>query len=1062
MKEKAKEEKRKRKAQEKFREKCTKEGSSPFDKAGFFSKALFLWTIPFIQHANECKLEQDDNYPIRESESFETNYPLFKKIFESNKSSGRFKMITLRTLASQFKWEFILTTLLNILLLMKNYKNPLLVYFGTQLIVSGQVTPFRATMLSFVYTIIQMTFQIVSNHVGFNFTLISVKMKLVVSKEIYLKTLRVRSSSSSFNMGKITNLASSDISKLQWIMEFISTRLIKLPINFAIGLFTLYNLVGISTIAGLLAILVLSALGWYNGKKIEGLFKELKKKKDERVQLTESILSNIPFIKVYVMENFITKKLCQKRAEELKKLSEINFWRFLQAFVSRFVGPINFGVVLAIFAYVNGGALDPVMLFTFFSVLEQFVGGFIDFPRNFPAALDALGSLERIDKFLLSEELDTEYIQHSLEADNGENAIEMKNGNFYWEKTGKGNLKLAKSQEEGNKWSLNQQKPAEKEECSASHESKKATEETEEIGSSVYHLRELNMNIPKGKLIGVFGEVGSGKTSLFHSFVGDLKTYGDPTLEINGTIAYSGQKPWIQNGTIRSNVLFGLDYNEKRFKEALEFSCLAEDLSEMPKGDLTLIGDKGINLSGGQRARISFARCLYADKDIYLLDDPLSAVDVKVGKTMMKRALLDYLKGKTRILSTHAIHYAKYCDYIYVLRDGVVFSKGTYEELRNDHYFQCFVKIVKERERKNKEAALEHIKANENILESSSSDEELPSESEKTIKKTQVQEEVMKKSSKEKEEIKNAEGLLNEINDEDRSYGSIKLGVYWSYFKLSGGLPVLITVLILIVGFIGMELSFHQARNHLSTSKGPEDFWPAYSLLMLLCFGKEIVDFTKELLIKKSNESASWKIHAKIVRKLIHAPLIGFWDSVPIGRCISKLTTDLENIDFKMPKVLHWITQIIPSLFILVISSSWGTSYFIVVPLAIFCLFDFFLVKFEMNAALESRRMMSTTNSPVQSFFFESLNGVSVIRAFGQQEHMCGIYERLLKKNLQNRIAFDAVNFFGVMAKEIFSVIVQAPGIYLILINSSQSSPGVSGGSFMALLDLVRSPFGIF
>lgn len=166
----------------------------------------------------------------------------------------------------------------------------------------------------------------------------------------------------------------------------------------------------------------------------------------------------------------------------------------------------------------------------------------------------------------------------------------------------------------------------------------------EKPSSEPSHLKNLNMVIPKGKLVRVIGELGAGKTSLFHSLFGELRRNGDSIIKIDDSIAYSGQKLWIQNATIRENVLFGSEYDEQKYREALQFPCFRDYIGEMPEKD------KGIILSGGQKARLSFARDLYAQKDIYLLDDPLSAVDVKVEKVMMKSAIMGYMEGKTRIL----------------------------------------------------------------------------------------------------------------------------------------------------------------------------------------------------------------------------------------------------------------------------------------------------------------------------------------------------------------------------------------------------------------------------
>ncbi len=202
-------------------------------------------------------------------------------------------------------------------------------------------------------------------------------------------------------------------------------------------------------------------------------------------------------------------------------------------------------------------------------------------------------------------------------------------------------------------------------------------------------LSDVNIQIPSGQLVGIIGKVASGKSSLINSILCETKVHQEENTKISlaGDIAYVSQTAWIQNLTLKDNILFGSDYNEKKYKDVIHYSCLADDLKNLIKGDQTEIGEKGVNLSGGQRLRVSLARALYSNKDIVMLDDPLSALDAHVGKFIFQETFLKYLKGKTIILVTHALHFAKFLDQIYLIENGRIILGGNYDLIKEHELF---------------------------------------------------------------------------------------------------------------------------------------------------------------------------------------------------------------------------------------------------------------------------------------------------------------------------------------------------------------------------------------
>ena len=207
----------------------------------------------------------------------------------------------------------------------------------------------------------------------------------------------------------------------------------------------------------------------------------------------------------------------------------------------------------------------------------------------------------------------------------------------------------------------------------------------------------MNVSRNKGEFVAVIGDIGTGKSSFLYSLLGELKfpdVGARPKVKINGTMSLVTQKPWIVNDTVRNNILFGKEFNRKKYEEVLYYASLKRDMELFTHGDKTMIGEKGATLSGGQKARISFARSLYSGSDILLLDDLLSAVDVHVGKFILKETLLKYCKDKTVILVTHAIYYLKYVDKIIIFDNGKIVEQGSFEKLKNSVRFREILALL--------------------------------------------------------------------------------------------------------------------------------------------------------------------------------------------------------------------------------------------------------------------------------------------------------------------------------------------------------------------------------
>lgn len=255
-------------------------------------------------------------------------------------------------------------------------------------------------------------------------------------------------------------------------------------------------------------------------------------------------------------------------------------------------------------------------------------------PMILVMSAEASVSLQRLGKYLNAEEIDEDAVKHESK---DEDPIVIEDGTFTWDK--------------------------------------------EEDGTP-HTLTNINLRVKAGSLVAVVGTVGSGKSSLLSAVLGEMiKVKGHVVSK--GTVAYVAQQAWIRNSSLKDNILFGKEENSKKYNRVIDSCALKPDLEILPGGDATEIGEKGVNLSGGQKQRVSLARSVYSDSDVYLFDDPLSAVDSHVGKHIFDKVLgpQGILAGKTRVLVTHGITYLPQCDHILVLKDGQVSEEGSYKEL---------------------------------------------------------------------------------------------------------------------------------------------------------------------------------------------------------------------------------------------------------------------------------------------------------------------------------------------------------------------------------------------
>lgn len=501
----------------------------------------------------------------------------------------------------------------------------------------------KGIIYAFLLLITSMLQTIFLSRYFYDMYIIGIWIKSALTSAIYRKSLTISSAGKKESTtGEVVNLMSVDTQRVVDMMPYINM-IWSAPFQIAISLFLLYRTLGASVFAGFFVMILLIPLNGVIAGMSGKLQQKQMKEKDQRVKMMNEILQGIKILKLYAWEPSFQALVGDIRKKEVQILKQMGY---LAAGTSFIWSCAPFVVSLVTFAtYVlsdPANVLDSEKAFVSLSLFNILRFPLSMLPMMIMNAVQASVALKRIDKFMNSEELTTsvEVIKDTNGHSDGhvetvKPAIEIENGDFQWES-----------------------------------DQEKLT------------LEDINVTVNSGSLVAVVGTVGAGKSSLMSAILGELEQKSGH-VRVKGSIAYTSQQAWIQNATVKNNILFHLPYDEKKYDQVLEACALKADLDILPGGDNTEIGEKGINLSGGQKQRVSLARAVYGNADVFLLDDPLSAVDSHVGKHIFTKVIGPdgLLAGKTRVLVTHSITYLPQVDNIIVIKEGQISEVGTYKEL---------------------------------------------------------------------------------------------------------------------------------------------------------------------------------------------------------------------------------------------------------------------------------------------------------------------------------------------------------------------------------------------
>ncbi|KAF9968069.1 hypothetical protein BGZ70_006870 [Mortierella alpina] len=815
---------------------------------------------------------------------------------------------------------------------------------------------------------------------------------------MYRKCLTI-STSSSISSGTLINLISNDLQPFEKLAPFGLYALLG-PLEMVVLMYFLWKELGVASLAGLLALSLLMPIQAYFSRHFATIRTKTVQARDERVRTLSDVFSGIELVKLCAWEVPLQEKVMMLRSIELGYIWKANLMRAINLSIYFFFQPLV--MLFAFVAYwLQGKTLTPDKVFvslTLFSTLRMSMTSY--FPQAIEAIAEVRVSVRRITDFLLLPELKSIDINdhenredvdhHDLDLDsthrNGDTLVEMRDASFSWTVS-------TESKNEILELSAKEQKEAQE-------LSKQEDNDTPILLNSPQKtiLSDITMTLHRDELLAIVGPVGCGKSSFCMALLQEMPLVsgslifgdGQPNEDCQGvrrrpiSMSYSAQSPWNIAGSIKSNILFGSKFDQERYDSVIRACDLTRDLTLFPQGDATLIGEKGVILSGGQRARVSLARAAYRDSDVYILDDPLSAVDPKVGRALFDNCINGLLKNKARVLVTHQLQYIKDCENVIVIEQGKITHKGSVDQVMKEEVElkktvlegdavksiktrAKFVDVLREFAAKAPDAPLEDDA--EGLVPDKVKD---ATGQVKDIKATQRG----KDDDDDDDAIMEKNLTVEEINENDTSFNS-----YVEFFRLGSSWSKLILAAFCLGAAQGIFVAgdfFLSKWSSQSAAEQTKSYYPR--AFGLYCLGTMIMTMIRSYLFFDCVNSSAKNMFRDMLDALMRTS-INFFHANPSGRIMNRFSKDMALVDELLPYVFY------DTITIAIMLSGSVVTVCIVNPWIIISI-PFILSAFAglrylyMKSSRQVKRIDSQSRSPVYSHLTETLDGLVSVRAF--------------------------------------------------------------------------------
>ncbi|XP_054751628.2 ATP-binding cassette sub-family C member 9-like isoform X1 [Lytechinus pictus] len=833
-----------------------------------------------------------------------------------------------------------------------------------------------------------------------------VHIKSAIQSLVYEKSLRLSTyamSGGMMSMGQVTNHMSVDATNLQFFFNF-GNELWIIPIRIALTLVLLYMQLGAPSLIGSSLFFIVIPIQIFIATATARFTKEVLIRSDKRLKSSNELLEGIKVLKLYGWERLFEEGIKKLRAYELDKLFQVYSLSAIN-FVTNSGTPILVNLLsFTTYTAITGNVLAPDVAFSSLSFFNNLTSPMFIFPYVISLFVNAHVSTKRLQSYFSGPEVEgsplndlpngsTDYDQMSVSVRRcrSKDQTNSKGDELEIESS-----RLLDSHGNGGSNYGSMQK------SSSSLPSDVAIRITNgsytwDPYSTAPIIRDLNIDIPAGQLTVVIGTVGSGKSSLLQAIMGEMTTLrGNINIREGSKTAFSPQKAWLINATLKENILFGTENDKTKYQKVVDACALGPDIAMLPGGDHTEIGEKGINLSGGQKQRVSVARTMYSDRDIVILDDPLSALDMHVGAHLFENGILKILKKQKRtiILVTHQLQYLPEADKIIVMKDGQIELQGDPEEIAKADPSLCA----------DWQRALRVFSESE--AELSGNESEALQEERLSLKKQVAklqQTTILSTESSQNENAETEKGRL--IVKEDQETGSVESRIYFFYFKSMNywvTLGILVTVAARAGTQIGSNFFLADWSEISVTTNDTQEildqtnfYITYYSVLSALTILMRICSI---IFITAGAYLAAKSLHIKMLDNIISIPM-RFFDTTPTGRFMNRLSFDTQMIDQRIIQSIRMFINTLSMVLSSLIVNIAVNIYFIIFVIPTVITFIVLLVYY-LKTSRELQRCESVTRSPIFSHFSETLGGLPTIRAYQDEKRFFKIsQERILVNN---------------------------------------------------------------
>ncbi|XP_056173645.1 ABC transporter C family member 10-like [Syzygium oleosum] len=940
-----------------------------FAKAGFLSKMLFWWLTPLMKLGKEKILQDEDIPRLRLEERAETCYLRFMEQLHKEKKNPYDTYSILSTIF-YCEWRGILVSgffaLTKVLTLSTG---PLFLSAFITVAEGEEAFEYEGYVLAGGLFLAKCLESLSERQWFFRARLIGLRIRSFLYAAICEKQLRLSSAAKmTHSPGEIVNYVASDAYRIgefpYWFHQIWSTSL-----QLCLALAIVYYVVGLATLAALAVLALIVALISPMAKLRLKYQRRLMEAQDKRLKVIAEALANMKVLKLYAWEKHFKKVIEELRKDESEWIAAV-LWQqgsYMVVFWSLAVLVPAITFWACYFLSIPLNASNVFMFLVSLRIVQEPIRLIPDVVGSF---IQAKVSLSRIAEFLEAPELENKPTKQESDNELLETAVFLDTREISWDG-----------------------------------------------GTSNETLRNINLSVRKGEKVAICGEVGSGKSTLLAAILGEVP-FINGIVRVYGRMAYVSQTAWIQTGTIQENILFGSAMDSVKYQEVIQECSLAKDIKMFPFGDQTQIGERGVNLSGGQKQRIQLARALYQDADVYLLDDPFSAVDAHTATSLFDEYVMKALSGKTVLLVTHQVDFLPAFNCILLMSSGQIVSTGIYDQLMaSSQEFQDLVNTHHTTSGSGNQIGITSLGR--------------PGYSKEEIQNIYIEEQL--------------EASLGSqlIKQEEKEIGDSGFKPYLQYLKHNKGfLFITLAIISHIIFIAGLFVQNYWLASEVNnTSVSAIELNSVYTGIGI---AEALFLLFRSCFIVYLGCSASESIFSVLLHSLIRAPM-SFYDSTPLGRILSRVSSDLSIIDidlaFKLTIALG-STMNTYSSFLILAFLTWPVL-FVIIPMIYLTLIT---QKYYYASSNELTRLDGTTKSTLASHLAESIAGVMTIRAFGQEDRFFSRSLCLIDANASPYFHSFSANEWLVQRLEVLcAIVLTSSALTITFLDLGSSSSGYVG-----------------